>query len=99
MFKAVISRDDGEPWGDTGMTTATWATIQPHVVRIADLIATQPGILFAPLTDDNEPVGGDPIPHVIHWQGDYYLEDGHHRAMRALINGADTITARILEVP
>lgn len=98
MFKAVISRDDGEPWPTTDMTSTKWLAIPVGTVRIADLTATQPGILLHALAGDPEPIGGDPVPHVIDWAGEHYLEDGHHRVIRALIAGQHSITARILTV-
>jgi hypothetical protein len=66
-------------------------------VKIGDLIATQPGIYFHGLDRDHH-VGGDRYPHVINWAGHLYLEDGHHRALRAALNGEATITARVLTI-
>jgi len=98
VFKGIISRDNGEPWGPTGMSTAKWLHIEPQTVNIPDLTATQPGVLLHALIEQTVPVGGDRIPHVIAWQGQMYLEDGHHRVMRALLAGQRTITARVLTV-
>jgi len=98
MFKAIISRDNGEPWGNTGMNTSKWLLQPVQTFPIADLIATQPGILLHALVDGIAPVGADAYPHVIQWQGNTYLEDGHHRVVRAAINGERTVTARVLEV-
>lgn len=98
MFKAIISRDNGEPWGQTGMSTTKWLNIPAKELPIAELIATQPGVLLHALTGDAAPVGGDTLPHVIKWQGETYLEDGHHRVVRAAIQGQHTINARVLEV-
>lgn len=97
-FRGIISRDDGEPWGDTGMTTAKWLDLPLTTVRIADLIATQPGLLLHALAGELEPVGGDAYPHVIDWDGSLYLEDGHHRAIRALLYGDRLMLARVLKV-
>lgn len=98
MFRGIISRDQGEPWGPTGMTSTKWLDVPTEVVCIADLVATQPGVLLHALVDDTEPVGGDAHPHVIEWDGTLYLEDGHHRAMRARLDGYRTLTARVLRV-
>lgn len=99
MFADIISRDDGEPWGKTGMNTAKWLNIPTRQVVIRELIATQPGVLLHALTDQHTTtVGGDPTPHVIEWQGRLYLEDGHHRVVRAAIRGEHTIQARVLTV-
>ena len=56
------------------------------------------GVLFHALIDDCEPVGGDPVPHVIDFDGRLYLEDGHHRVVRAALAGRSTIEARVLPI-
>lgn len=99
MFKAIISRASGEPWGTTGMTSALWLAVPVETFTIADLTATQDGVYFHALTETPDPVGGDPFPHVIDWDGGLYLEDGHHRVIRALLAGRTTIEARRLAVP
>jgi hypothetical protein len=97
MFKAIISRDNGCPWGETGMTSGKWLDIPTTLVPIRELIATQPGVLLHALSDEAPtPVGGDRFPHVIRWQGSLYLEDGHHRVVRARLNGRRAVRARVL---
>lgn len=98
MFRAVISRDGGCPWGSSGLSSATWRDVPAEPVTIADLVATQPGVLFEALAADATPVGGDPLPHVIEWRGQRYLEDGHHRVVRAALGGATVVSARVLQV-
>lgn len=99
-FKRIISRDNGAPWGETGMNSRKWLEIAPVDVRIENLIATQPGVLLHALSDDyaEPPVGGDTFPHVVYWRGEMYLEDGHHRVMRLLLNGNRKVWVRILYV-
>ena len=41
---------------------------------------------------------GDLFAHVVSWQGDLYLEDGLHRALRAALQQRQTIHARVLEL-
>jgi len=98
MFKAIISRVGGCPWGATGMTSATWLGVPVETFAIADLTATQDGVYFHALAAGPAPVGGDPYPHVIEWAGGLYLEDGHHRVVRALLAGQATIEARRVTV-
>lgn len=98
MFKAIISRDNGEPWGNTNMTTTKWLQQPTQTFHITDLIATQPSVLLHALTDTHQTHGQDKYPHVIQWQGNTYLEDGHHRVVRAALNGERTVEARVLEV-
>lgn len=80
------------------MTSILWYARPVRRFAIAELIATQPGVLLHALVGDPVPVGGDPWPHVILWRGDAYLEDGHHRAVRALLAGHSEIEARWLRV-
>jgi hypothetical protein len=97
MFAGI---DCARDWPQAGMTTARWLRLPPRPVLIGDLYATQDGVHLAPLLDDQPSLShcGDPVPHVRLWNGRLYLEDGHHRAVRAAINGQQAITARVLEV-
>lgn len=100
MFAGIVSRDNGEPWPAQGMTSAKWRDVPVDVVYIASLYATQPGVLFHALGDDAPPpVGGDPLPHVIDWQGLLYLEDGHSRVVRAALRGNRLVCVRRLRIP
>lgn len=94
MFKRIISRDNGTPWPSPGMTTAKWLTLPVREFLISELIATQPGILLHALAEDHVHLYGDPHPHVVEWENEYYLEDGHHRVFKALLRGEKTIRAR-----
>jgi hypothetical protein len=100
-FKRIISRDNGTPWGETGMDSRKWLSIPVVKVQIKDLIATQPGVLLLALAwDYDQPsVGGDEYPHVIKWRGELYLEDGHHRVIRRLLAGKTRAKVRLLTVP
>jgi hypothetical protein len=99
VFKDIISRDNGCPWGTSGLTSATWRNVPVVELPIEELVATQPGILLHAISDNHRSsVGGDPYPHVIHWKGTYYLEDGHHRTVKARMNGQKTIHVRLLKL-
>lgn len=94
MFAGV---DTARDWPPGGMTTRRWMLEVPvQRVPLHDLVATQPGIFLAPLIDARPPVSGDPFVHVRVWRGIPYLEDGHTRAVRAALNGATHIDARVL---
>jgi hypothetical protein len=67
-------------------------------VRIAELTATQPGVLFEYLRDDYLRPGSDEYPHVIIHEGVQYLEDGHHRVMRKALKGKLFVWARVREL-
>lgn len=98
MFKGVVDKNLISNLS-LGMTTLRWVTeVKVRTLPINWLIATQPGVLFAPLLVFIQPIGGDPYPHVIFYNGDYYLEDGHHRVMKSILSGLTTIDCRVLYV-
>ena len=41
---------------------------------------------------------GDLFAHVVQWQGDLYLEDGLHRALRAALQKRSVLHARVLDL-
>jgi len=100
-FKRIISRDNGVPWGETGMTSKKWLKVETESIPVSMLIATQPGVLLHALSEEysGEPIGGDKHPHVIYWRGEYYLEDGHHRVLRAMLRGEKSVEVRVLTAP
>lgn len=93
MFKAI---DVSRPWPATGMTSQKWLDVRLYSVGISSLIATQDGVYIRPLIEPETPVGGDHFPHVIYWNKTLYLEDGHHRVVRAAMAGKRCIVARVL---
>lgn len=99
MFSEVV---DGATcaWMSQGMTTERWMTEIPvEVVRIGELIATQSGVLLHALMEPApESRSGDPTPHVLRFNGRLYLEDGHHRVVRARLRGQLYVYARVLSV-
>ena len=97
MLAGIISRDNGCPWGTSGQTSASWLLVPVRVVSIKNLIATQPGLLFEALITPTLPIGGDPLPHVIEFEGKQYLEDGHHRVIRAAMRGRTHVVVRYLQ--
>lgn len=98
MFRRTIERTGAEPWNTKGMTTALWQSVPTRLVYIDELIATQGHLhIDALIGDPRVPVGGDEYPHVVEWRGELFLEDGHHRAMRALIRGETALRARVLK--
>lgn len=93
---------DLRPYPATGMTTERWkAEVQPSWVSLSDLVFTQPDISLICLLraiQGHPNYAGDDYVHVVLWRGTHYLEDGHHRVARDLLQGRDAIMARVLEV-
>jgi hypothetical protein len=93
MFKGI---DPSRPFPRTGLSSETWRDVPVRFVDIRDLVLTQDGVKFESVLNPGEPVGGDRYAHVIFWNRTYYLEDGHHRVMRAALEGIWRIQARVL---
>lgn len=102
MFKGVVPKEVVARF-TSGMTTQRWIDEVPiRRVRLDDLTATQPGIAFIPMIAPTTPVGGDLYPHVV-WdvdKGVYYLEDGHHRVVKKMIENVSDpyIRCRVMRV-
>jgi hypothetical protein len=94
MFAGVIDKSQGLPWGDVEID---WMAIAPRAVRISALTATQLGVHFAPLLPEfTRPGHLDEFPRVIVIPGEAaYLEDGHHRVVRKMLEGKLYVWARV----
>jgi len=84
----IVKLDDGT---DAIQYMEPPATVQ--TVSIADLKATQPGLL----------TGGDAAltegpPLVVKKGGDLFIRDGHHRLARMIEAGADTADVRVIDL-
>jgi hypothetical protein len=83
------------------MTTDKWKQVPPFWVPLGEIIATQDGVKLEPLIhgDRGRPsFSGDNTPHIVSWRGNLYLEDGHHRVVRAAIAGQTQVFARVLTI-
>lgn len=96
IFKKV---GDGRPYPDHGFTTTKqWAEIAPTQVHLADLTTTKATLDLAALLADDSTFYGDLFAHVVWWNGNLYLEDGLHRAVRAALQQRSALHARVLDI-
>jgi Arc/MetJ family transcription regulator len=94
IFKAV---GDGRPYPDHGYTTPKqWAAVPPRQVRLVELITTKRTLDLDALLAEDSTFFGDLFAHVVEWEGDLYLEDGLHRAVRAALQQRPVLHARVL---
>ena len=75
-----------------------WAAIAPEQVRLDELVTTKRNLDLEALLEEDSTFYGDLFVHVISYQGDLYLEDGLHRALRAALQQRQTVHARVLEL-
>lgn len=96
IFKAV---GEGRPYPDHGHTTPKhWAEIPPRQVRLDELITIKATLDLRSLLSEDSTFYGDLFAHVISWRGEFYLEDGLHRALRAALQQRNILHARVLEL-
>ncbi len=95
IFKAVRN---GRPYPDHGLSTRDWAAIPPRQVRLDTLITTKKELALDALLAEDSTFYGDLFPHAVQWQGDLYLEDGLHRALRSALQQRNVIHVRVLDL-
>lgn len=94
IFKAV---GNSRPYPDHGrVTPKDWADVPPRMVRLDDLITTKRSIDLGQLLSEDSTFYGDLFAHVVDYQGELYLEEGLHRALRAALQQRATLHARVL---
>jgi Arc/MetJ family transcription regulator len=92
IFKRV---GDGRPYPDHGLTSRAWAEVPPRQVRLDELVTTKDTLQLSAVLDEDSTFFGDLFAHVVWWQGEYYLEDGLHRALRAALQQRNVLHARV----
>jgi Arc/MetJ family transcription regulator len=93
IFKRV---GDGRPYPDHSTTFRGWSELPPRQVRLDDLVTTKRTLDLEALLAEDSTFYGDLFAHVVEWNGELYLEDGLHRALRAALHQRPVIHARVL---
>lgn len=94
IFKSV---GDSRPYPDHGrVTPKDWSDVPPRMVRLDDLITTKRSIDLGQLLSQDSTFYGDLFAHVVDYEGELYLEEGLHRALRAALQQRATLHARVL---
>ncbi len=95
IFKQV---GEGRPYPEPALSTREWGRIPPRQVRLDELITTKAVLDLHQLLASDSTFYGDLFPHVIQWQGELYLEDGLHRALRAALHQRSVVHARVFDL-
>lgn len=95
IFKRV---GEDRPYPEHGYTQRQWAAIAPRQVQLDQLVTTKRTLDLDALLDEDSTFYGDLFAHVISYQGEFYLEDGLHRALRAALQQRHTMHVRVLEL-
>lgn len=95
IFKDVR---EGRPYPEHGLSMRDWAKIPPRQIRMDELITTKRELRLDALLDEDSTFYGDLFGHAVLWEGQIYLEDGLHRALRAALQQRTVIHVRILNL-
>jgi Arc/MetJ family transcription regulator len=95
IFKAVR---EGKPYPDHGFSSRDWANVPPRSVRLDQLTTIKRELALDKLLDEDSTFYGDLFPHAVQWDGELYLEDGLHRAVRAALQQRHTLHVRVLDL-
>jgi Arc/MetJ family transcription regulator len=95
IFKGVL---DGRPYPDHGLSHRQWAQIPPRQIRLDDLVMTTTVLALDRLLSEDSTFYGDLFPHAVKWNGDVYLEDGLHRAVRSALRNRIVLHARVFDM-
>lgn len=95
IFKRIGS---DRPYPPHGLDARGWAGVAPTQVRLDELTTTKDTLQLDHLLDEDSTFFGDLFAHVVRWQGELYLEDGLHRALRAALQQRNVLHARVLEL-
>jgi Arc/MetJ family transcription regulator len=88
----------GRPYPDHGLTSRGWAAVPPRQIRLDQLVTTKDTLQLNALLDEDSTFYGDLFAHAVQWQGEIYLEDGLHRAVRSALRNRNVIHARLLDL-
>ena len=80
IFKGVR---EGKPYAEHGLTAREWAQIPPRQIRLDELTTLTTVLALDKLLSEDSTFYGDLFAHVVLFEGNLYLEDGLHRAVRA----------------
>jgi Arc/MetJ family transcription regulator len=92
IFKRVGT---SRPYPDHGLDAQGWAALPPQQLRLDQLVTVKETLHLAALLDEDSTFFGDLFAHVVQWHGEYYLEDGLHRALRAALQQRNVLHARV----
>ncbi|NMO01274.1 type II toxin-antitoxin system VapB family antitoxin [Gordonia sp. TBRC 11910] len=95
IFKGV---QDGKPYPDHRLSGRSWAKIPPRQFRLDQLTTVTSVLALDKLLSEDSTFYGDLFSHIIRWQGELYLEDGLHRAVRSALRNRHIIHARMLDL-
>lgn len=95
VFKGVLTE---RPYPRPDIGTRDWAEVAPRPIRLSELITVKAELRLDVLLAENSTFFGDLFCHVVLWQGEFYLDDGLHRAVQAALQQRTHLHVRIAQL-
>ncbi len=96
IFKSVLNE---RPYPELDIASEEWGSLAPRQIKLADLSTIRSTLDLNALLASDYTFFGDLFAHVVRWNGQLYLEDGLHRAVRAALQGRTSLHARVIDHP
>lgn len=85
------------PYRLQGMTTALWKLLPIEQVELEGLVFTQHHLWTLAMVNPGLSFTEDTYPYLVKYGGRYYVEDGHHRVVKAILTNVMTVQARVYD--
>jgi Arc/MetJ family transcription regulator len=96
IFKTVLNE---RPYPELTIASEEWGALAPRQIKLADVSTIRSTLDLNALLASDSTFFGDLFAHVVRWNGQLYLEDGLHRAVRAALQGRTSLHARVIDHP
>jgi len=84
LYAPFKGRKD-RPYDQAILKDFDWSIVSPELVHFSEIWLTQSHLNIEGLL--GKKYSNDPVPRVVKWEREYYLEDGHHRLVtQAILN-------------
>ena len=96
IFKSVLNE---RPYPELTIPSEEWGSLAPRQIKLSELSTIRSTLELNALLATDSTFFGDLFAHVVRWNGQFYLEDGLHRAVRAALQGRTSLHARVIDHP
>lgn len=92
-FKGIVER----PYSQKLLEGIYRHDIFPQTMVMRDLWLTQNKLTVTGMLGAQK-FSTDSYPHIVEWQGSFYVEDGHHRLVLNVLHGHTIVNVRLIRL-
>jgi hypothetical protein len=93
-FPGIVER----PYDQDDLVDTDWSAVAAEFVEFRNLWLTQTRLSVAAMLGQSS-YSTDAFPRAVHFAGQMFLEDGHHRIVRAALQGWNGTNVRVIRTP